>query len=93
MSAAAEKTLVLVLSGDGKDYKKHITVNYGGQRQRVVKTTKNLGITLDSKLSFKEHIQEKSRARFATLRSLDMFIQGQNGCSQSIYLRLYRALL
>ena len=58
----------------------------------VTKSEKVLGIVLDSNLTFKEHIQEKTKAGYATLRRLDSLVLGRRDCSQSIYMRLYKAL-
>ena len=51
------------------------------------------GVVLDSLLNFKNHIQEKTKAEFAALRSLDCFVVGHRGCSQSVYMRLFKALV
>ena len=58
---------------------------------KVEKTEKVLGITLENKLSFRDHIQEKTKSGFGAHRSLDTFVQGHRGCSQSVYIRLYRS--
>ena len=60
---------------------------------KVKKTEKVLGITLENKLSFRDHIQEKTKSGFGAHRSLDTFVQGHRGCSQLVYMRLYRSLV
>ena len=40
----------------------------GEKLLKVVKTKKVLGITLDNKLSFRDHIQEKTKSGFGALR-------------------------
>ena len=93
MSVAADKTEVMAVPFDGKELDEPVRVYMGGELLKVVKTKKILGITLDDKLSFKEHIQEKTKAGFGALRSLDSFVQGHRGCSQLVYMRLYRSLV
>ena len=93
MSVAADKTEVMAVPFDGKELDEPIRVYMGGELLKVVKTKKILGITLDDKLSFKEHIQEKTKAGFGALRSIDSFVQGHRGCSPSVYMRLYRSLV
>ena len=35
----------------------------------------------------------KTKSAFSALRGIDEFVQGQRGCSQSVYMRLYKALV
>ena len=93
MSIAADKTEVLVFPYDGKQPEETVSVKYGEELLKVTNSKKVLGIVLDSCLNFKEHIQEKTKAGFAALRSIDSFIVSQRGCSQSVYMRLYKALI
>ena len=93
MSIAADKTEVLVFPYGGKQPEETVSVKYGEELLKVTTSKKVLGIVLDNCLNFKEHIQEKTKAGFAALRSIDSFIVGQRGCSQSVYMRLYRALV
>ena len=44
-------------------------------------------------LTFEKHIQERSASGFKALRALDRFVDGYQGCGQSIYLKLYRSLV
>ena len=63
---------------------------------KVLKRTKSkkiLGIIVDDKLSFQEHVASKTKSAFSALKGVGRFIQGQKGCSQSVYMRLYRALV
>ena len=48
---------------------------------------------MDNKLSFKDHIQGETKSEFGVLRSLDTFVHGHRGGSQSVYSRLYRSLV
>ena len=50
-------------------------------------------MVLDSSLNFIDHVQEKTRAGFAALRGIDGFVVGHRGCSQSVYMKLYRAFV
>ncbi|MEW8546767.1 MAG: reverse transcriptase domain-containing protein [Candidatus Thiodiazotropha sp.] len=93
MSIAPEKTEVMVFTHNGKIPEEQANVKYGGETLKVTDSKKILGIVLDNNLNFKNHIQEKTKAGFSALRSLDSFVQGQRGCSQSLYMRLYRALV
>ena len=68
-------------------------VECGGEKLKVTGSKKELGVVIDSPLNFKDHIQEKTRAGFAALRSLDSFVVGHRGCSQSVYMRLFKALV
>ena len=88
-----DKTEMMIISFDGKDVDEPVRIYMGEKLLKVVKTKKVLGITLDNKLSFKDHIQEKTKSGFGALRSLDSFVQGHRGCSQSVYMRLYRSLV
>ena len=59
---------------------------------KVLKRTKSkkiLGIIVDDKLSFQEHVASKTKSAFSALKGVDRFVQGQKGCSQSVYMRLY----
>ena len=60
---------------------------------KQLKTKKILGITVDDKLSFHEHIASKTKSAFSALRGIGEFVQGQRRCSQSVYMRLYKALV
>ena len=88
-----DKTEVMIISFDGKEVEEQVRVYMGEKLLKVVKTKKVLGITLDNKLSFRGHIQEKTKSGFGALRSIDSFVQGHRGCSQSVYMRLYRSLV
>ena len=48
-------------------------------------------MVIDNQLNFHEHIRVK--AGFKALESLDNFIKGHKGCCQSIFIRLYNALV
>ena len=93
MSVAADKTEVFVATHDGKEPKGNINVTFGGEILKMVKSKKVLGIVLNEKLSFKEHIQEKTSAGFKALKSIDSFIRGNKGRSQYVSMRLYKALV
>ena len=94
MSIAADKTEVMIFTYDGKIPEEQSSVKYDGELLKVTESKKVLGIVLESNLNFKEHVKEKTNAGFRALRSLDNFVQGQKGgCCQSIYMRLYRALV
>ena len=45
-----------------------VRIYMGEKLLKVVKTKKVLGITLDNKLSFRDHIQEKTKSGFGALR-------------------------
>ena len=63
------------------------------EKLKVTGSKKVLGVVLDSLLNFKNHIQEKTKAGFAAMGSLDRFVVGHRGCSQSVYMRLFKALV
>ncbi|MCW4261357.1 MAG: reverse transcriptase domain-containing protein [Candidatus Thiodiazotropha endolucinida] len=93
MSIAADKTEVLIIMWDGKKPEMPLKVYFGGVLLKIVNTKKILGITLDKNMTFKDHIQERTKAGFGALRSLDSFVQGQRGCKQSVFMRLYKSLV
>ena len=66
---------------------------WGGEKLKDTGSKKVLGVVLDSLLNFKDHIQEKTKTGFVALRSLDSFVTGHIGCSQSVYRRLFNALV
>ena len=68
-------------------------VEYDGKILKTVKSKKILVITVDDKLSFHEHIANKTKSAFSALRGIDEIVQGQRECSQSVYMRLYKALV
>ena len=95
MSIVVDKTEVMVLTYDGKQPEEKVEVKYGdgGAHLKITNKKKILGITVDDKMSFKEHIEERTSAGFSALRSIDSFIQEQNDCSQSVYMKLYKTLV
>ena len=72
---------------------KPVTIKYGEVQIKVTSSKKVLGVILDSSLNFKDHVQEKTKAGFAALRGIDGFVVGHRGCSQSVYMKLYKALV
>ena len=64
----------MIISFDGKEVEEQVRVYMGEKLLKVVKTKKVLGITLDNKLSFRGHIQEKTKSGFGALRSIDSFV-------------------
>ena len=93
MLIAADKTEVMIFPWDGRQPLEPITVKYGEDELKVTSSKKVLGVVLDSSLNFKDHVQEKTKAGFAALRGIDSFVSGHRGCSQSVYMRLYKALV
>ena len=89
----ADRTVVFVVTPDGKERNAKTDITFGVEKLKVVKSKKVLGITVDSQLNFREHIQAKTKAGFRTLKWLDSFNRGNKNCSQSIYMRLYNALV
>ena len=72
----------------GSDY-----VEMGGMKLKRVKSKKILGVVVDDKLSFNDHIKQKTSAAFRALKGLDVFVDGMRGCSQSTYMKMYKALV
>ena len=93
MSVAADKTDVVVVTPDGKEASDMIDIKLGDEKLKVVKSKKVLGVVIDNQLNFHEQIQERVKAGFRALKSLDCFVKGHRGCPQSTYLRLYNALV
>ena len=80
MSVAADKTDVVVITPDGKDQTNMIDIKLGEEKLKVVKSKKVLGVVIDNQLNFHEHVQERVKAGFRALKSLDSFIKGHKGC-------------
>lgn len=83
----------MVFTNNGKEPDEPVSVKFGAEELKIVNSKKILGIVLDNTLSFNDHIHQKAQAGFSALRGLDSFVQGQRGCSQSIYMKLYKALV
>ena len=90
MLIAPEKTEVMIFT-PGNDIVRPVEKNaeYDLKVFKTIKSKKILGITVDDKLSFHEHIASKAKSAFSALRGIDEFVQGQRGCSQSVYIRLH----
>ena len=54
---------------------------------------KVLGIIVDENLDFNLHIQERKNKCFKALKCIEHFINNNSGCSQSIFVRLYKSLV
>ena len=95
MLIAPEKTDVMIFTpGVGDEVKdEEIDVKMGGMKLKRAKSKKILGIVVDDKLSFHEHIKQKTSAGFKALKGLDVFVNGVRGCSQSTYMKLYNSLV
>ena len=94
MLIAPEKTEVMVFTPGNENVKdEEVKVEYDGKVLKRTKSKKILGIIVDDKLSFQEHVASKTKSAFSALKGVDRFVQGQKGCSQSVYMRLYRALV
>ena len=96
MSIAPEKTDVLIFTpgGGGEEIKDdEVDVKMGGMKLNRVKSKKILGSVVDDKLTFHEHIKQKTSAAFRALKGLDVFVDGMRGCSQSTYMKLYSSLV
>ena len=95
MSIAPEKTDVLLFTpGSGEEIKDDdVNVEIGGMKLKRVKSKKILGVVVDDKLSFNDHIKQKTSAAFRALKGLDVFVDGMRGCSQSTYMKMYKALV
>ena len=65
-----------------------VTIKYGEVQLKITSSKKVLGVVLDSSLSFKDHVQEKTKAGFAALRGIDGFVVEHRWCSQSVYMIL-----
>ena len=87
------KTDVVVVSPDGQEPSAMIDIKLGEEKLKVVKSKTILGVIIDNQLNFHEQIQERVRAGFRALKSLDTFVKEHKGCCQSVYLRLYNALV
>ena len=93
MSVAADKTDVVVITPDGKEPTNMIDIKLGEETLKVVKSKKVLGVVIDNQLNFHEHVQERVKAGFRALKSLYSFMKDHKGCCQSVFIRLYNALV
>ena len=76
MSVAADKTDVEVVTPYGKEASDMIDIKLGDEKLKVVKSKKVLGVVIDNQLNFHEQIQERVKAGFRALKSLDCFVKG-----------------
>ena len=93
MSVAPDKTEVIRVSPKGLQNNTSLKIMMNGTFLKEVPKKKVLGVTIDQDLSFKYHIQEKAKAGFKALRGLQVFTKDFKGCCQSVFMRLYRALV
>ena len=83
---ASGKTDVVVVTPDEHEPSAMIDIKLGEEKLKVVKSKTILGVIIDNQLNFHEQIQERVRAGFRALKSLDTFAKGHKGCCQSVYL-------
>ena len=93
MLIAADKTEVMIFPWDGRQPVEPVSIKYGEVQLKVTSSKKVLGVILDSSLNFKDHVPEKTKAGFAAIRGIDGCVVGHRGCSQSVYMKLYKALV
>ena len=94
MLIAPEMTEVMVFTPGNENVKaEEVKVEYDGKLLKKTGSKKILGIIVDDKLSFQEHVASKTKSAFGVLKKVDTFVQGQKGCSQPVYMRLYRTLV
>ena len=93
MSVAPDKTEVIRVSPKGLQNNTRLKIMMNGTFLKEVPKKKVLGVTIDQDLSFKYHIQEKAKAGFKAFRGLEVFTEDFKGCCQSVFMRLYRALV
>ncbi|XP_052783101.1 uncharacterized protein LOC128219333 [Mya arenaria] len=90
MSIASEKTKAILFKTDIEPFKKLV---YNNIPIELVQNKKLLGVTIDNNLSFNTHIHEKSMAGYRALKGLDCFTSKYRGCTQTTYMKLYKALV
>ncbi|XP_045162028.2 uncharacterized protein LOC123526843 [Mercenaria mercenaria] len=96
MKVAPEKTSAMIFCKNRDDIQsicEDISIELDNKRVEIVRSKKILGITLDDKLSFQEHIAVKTKSGYEALRNIDVFINQNAGCTQSNYMRLYKSLV
>ena len=83
MAIAPEKTDVLIFTPDGGEEIKddEVDVKMGEMKLKRVKSKKILGLVVDDKLTFHDHIKQKTSAAFRALKGLDVFVDWMRGCS------------
>jgi len=91
MNIAPEKTEALIF-GDNKQVPTQSLI-YNNKVLKITTNKKNRGITVHNKLKFEQHNKEKSKQNFKALNTLDRFIGNTNGVSQTLYMRLFKALV
>ena len=52
-----------------------------------------MGVTVDEQLTFNEHIEAKSKAAYAAMKSINNISTSKVSCKQDIFMRLYEALV
>ncbi|XP_053379939.1 uncharacterized protein LOC123561196 [Mercenaria mercenaria] len=94
MRIAPEKTEVLVFGKNRDNLDQTNTHIFLKNKEITVsKSKKVLGIIIDDNLKFEQHIKEKTAAGFGALKSIDMFVTQNSGCTQSTYMKLYKSLV
>ena len=93
----ARKTDVLVINTKTQlsmnQNMKQGLLNIDGKSLPQVKKKKVLGVIIDEDLNFKEHIDARVKSGHKALSSIGLFCGEKKGCSQEIFMNLYRSLV
>ena len=92
MEISPEKTEVMVFPPPNTPTPK-VKMNINDKEIKQVQHKKVLGIIVDENLDFNLHIQERKNKGFKALKCIEHFINNNSGCSQSIFVRLYKSLV
>ena len=94
MLIAPEKTEVIIFTPGNEIVRpEEKKVECDGKILKTVKSKMILGIIVDDRLSFHEHIANKTKFAFSAIRGFDEFVQGQRGCSNDIDEPAHRHIL
>ena len=92
MEISSVKTEAMIISPESLD-KSKCTIKLKGQSIQIVKKKKILGIIVDDELKFEDHIASRKLKGFKALKGIDFLVKDNHGCSQDIFMKLYRALV
>lgn len=92
MKITPEKTKALIIAPANSD-KTNAKITIKGKELEIVKEKKLLGVTIDDELKFDRHIAARKSQAFKALKGIDYLISGNAGCTQDVFLRLYKTLV
>ncbi|KAI5747058.1 hypothetical protein M8J77_010637 [Diaphorina citri] len=90
---SSEKTKAIMFSRKNKQDVNSINLTMSNQRIEVVNSAKFLGLTLDRKLTWINHLKGLKKSCYDRMRILKMLSKKAWGSNRKMLLRLYKALI